>query len=572
MTESIAPESRLLVGRYRFDRQIGRGGMGSVWAAHDEILGRDVAIKEVVPPPDLTPEQRQVIRERTLREARAAARIAHPSAVTVYDVVEEDGHPYIVMQLLAPHTLADVLLRDGPLPPERVARIGLDVVSALEAAHRAGVLHRDVKPANVLLPADGPAVLTDFGIASVDSDPTLTATGMLVGSPAYMPPERARGDRPTPAADLWSLGATLFAAVEGEPPFRREGQLQTLNAVLTEPVPPAVHAGRLRPVIEALLTRDPANRPTAERTRELLERALADADAPDADEQQTAPVDVVPTVEALPGPPPPRPRAPLWKEPTAPTVAAGAPPTPTAPRDRRGRRRAVIATVAALVFLPASAAAVYIAGDRGTPSAGTTGSPSPTPTAAGTSSASTSTGPVAPSSSTSSTSSSATSSGPSGSSGSGSSTSGGSVPAGFRRYTDPTGFSLALPRGWQATRKGSEVTFRAPGSRAYLMVPQTTKPEPDALVDWQQQERAASPRFNGYQRIRLERVPGPAGWDVADWEFRWTASGGRLHVLDRNLRVSDRRAYALYWSVPEQQWTQLQPTFAVIADSFRPAR
>src|SRR4051794_1552313 len=338
MTESMAPESRLLVGRYRFDRQIGRGGMGSVWAAHDEILGRDVAIKEVVPPPDLTPEQRQVIRERTLREARAAARIAHPSAVTVYDVVEEDGHPYIVMQLLAPHTLADVLLRDGPLPPGRVARIGLDLVSALEAAHRAGVLHRDVKPANVLLPADGPAVLTDFGIASVDSDPTLTATGMLVGSPAYMPPGRPRGARPTPAADLWSLGATLFAAVEGEPPFRREGQLQTLNAVLTEPVPPAVHAGRLRPVIEALLTRDPANRPTAERTRELLEQALADADA-----QQTVPVDVVPTVEALPGRPPPPPRAPVWEEPTGPTVAAGTPPSPTAPRDRRGRRRAVIA-------------------------------------------------------------------------------------------------------------------------------------------------------------------------------------------------------------------------------------
>src|SRR5512133_3566100 len=325
VTESRAPESRLLVGRYRFDRQIGRGGMGSVWVAHDEILGRDVAIKEVVPPPDLTPEQRRIIRERTLREARAAARIAHPSAITVYDVVEEDGHPYIVMQLLPPHTLADVLADDGPLPPERVARIGLDLVDALEAAHRAGVLHRDVKPANVLLPPEGRAVLTDFGIASVDNDPTLTATGMLVGSPAYMPPERARGDRPTPAADLWSLGATLFAAVAGRPPRRREGQLQTLNAVLNEPVPPPVHAGPLRRAIEALLTREPANRPTPERTRELLEQALADAEAPDADPQRTEPVDVGPTVEALPAPPPTGPPAPAWKEPTAPTVAAPPP-------------------------------------------------------------------------------------------------------------------------------------------------------------------------------------------------------------------------------------------------------
>src|SRR3954452_3653819 len=260
MAESVVPETRLLVGRYRLDRRIGRGGMGSVWAAHDEILGRDVAIKEVVPPPDLTAEQRTMIRERTLREARAAARIAHPSAVTVYDVVEEDGRPYIVMQLLAPHTLADVLAHDGPLPPERVARIGLDLVDALDAAHRAGVLHRDVKPANVLLPPDGRAVLTDFGIASVEDDPTLTTTGMLVGSPAYMPPERARGERPTPASDLWSLGATPFAAGArrspaggGAPPFRRDGQLPTLNAVLTELPPPAVPGGPLQPVIAALL-------------------------------------------------------------------------------------------------------------------------------------------------------------------------------------------------------------------------------------------------------------------------------------------------------------------------------
>src|SRR3954463_10717305 len=318
MTESIAPESRLLVGRYRFDRQIGRGGMGSVWAAHDEILGRDVAIKEVVPPPDLTAEQRTMIRERTLREARAAARIAHPSAVTVYDVVEEDGRPYIVMQLLAPHTLADVLAHDGPLPPERVARIGLDLVDALDAAHRAGVLHRDVKPANVLLPPDGRAVLTDFGIASVENDPTLTATGMLVGSPAYMPPERARGEAPTSASDLWSLGATLFAAVEGQPPFRREGQLPTLNAVLTEPVPPAVHAGPLRPVLDALLTRDPAQRPNAARTRELILPALAPVPVGAPGDQRTAPVDVAPTVETLPGPPPPPVTSPTPQPQTAP--------------------------------------------------------------------------------------------------------------------------------------------------------------------------------------------------------------------------------------------------------------
>jgi len=158
------------------------------------------------------------------------------------------------------------------------------------------------------------------------------------------------------------------------------------------------------------------------------------------------------------------------------------------------------------------------------------------------------------------------------SSGSGGSASGTSaVPAGFRRYTDPTGFSLAIPTGWTVTRNGSDVTFHQRGGRAYLLVPQTTKPEPDSLVDWQNQERAASPHFPGYQRIRLERVSFHRGWDVADWEFRWAPSGGTLHVLDRNLRISDRRAYALYWSVPEQDWAGMWRTFTVIATSFRPA-
>src|SRR5918911_2706626 len=253
MTESIASDGRLLVGRYRFDRLLGHGGMGWVWSAHDEILGREVAVKEVVPPPDLMPEQRELIRRRTLREARAAARIEHPSAVTVYDVVEEDGRPWIVMQLLGTRTLADVLAEEGPLAPDVAARIGLDLLDALVAAHGAGVLHRDVKPANVLLTPSGRAVLTDFGIATVEGDPTLTSHGMLMGSPAYMAPERARGERPTPASDLWSLGATLFAAVEGQPPFRRDGHLPPPNAVLTEDAPPAEHAGPLRPVLAALL-------------------------------------------------------------------------------------------------------------------------------------------------------------------------------------------------------------------------------------------------------------------------------------------------------------------------------
>src|SRR5689334_9739326 len=232
-----SPDGRLLAGRYRLSHVLGRGGMGAVWAAHDEVLGRDVAVKEVVPPPTLTGEERRLVRQRSLREARAAARISHPSAVTVYDVVEDDDRPWIVMQRLDARTLADVLREDGPLPLPRVARLGLDLLDALAAAHAAGVMHRDVKPANVMIGADGRAVLTDFGIATLEGDPALTSTGLVIGSPAYMSPERARGEPPSPASDLWSLGATLYTAIEGHSPFQRDGHLPTLTAVIVDPVP-----------------------------------------------------------------------------------------------------------------------------------------------------------------------------------------------------------------------------------------------------------------------------------------------------------------------------------------------
>ena len=590
MTESVASDGRLLVGRYRFDKLLGHGGMGWVWAAHDETLGRDVAVKEIVPPPDLTPEQREQIRRRALREARAAARIAHPSAVTVYDVVEEGGQPYIVMQLLPPRTLADVLLEDGPLSPAQAARIGVDLVEALDTAHQAGVLHRDVKPANVMLSESGRAVLTDFGIATVEDDPTLTTTGMLVGSPAYMAPERARGERPTPAADLWSLGATLFAAVEGQPPFRRDGQLPTLNAVLTEQPPPAEHGGPLRPVIAALLHRDSAARPSAPEARDLLLRAAADAEADDTEvldpghetvdvpRPYTEPT-IVTAVDAEPVAPPGREALPPDAEPVAPPVRE-------APGARRRAWLAVAAVVVVLVLAGAGLARLLGGGVPGGSAAPSTSAPDAGRTAAPNASGGSgpSAQPTAGAGSGQAADGSGRGSGVSGTSTSGGSSTGGAgsgpgsgrnsgasaVPAGFRRYADPTGFSLVIPTPWTVTRKGSDVTFHS-GGRAYLLVPQTTQPAADALVDWQDQERAASPTFPGYQRIRLERVSFHSGWDAADWEFRWTPSGGTLHVLDRNLRVSDRRAYALYWSVPEQDWSRMWRTFIVIADSFRPA-
>ena len=226
-------EDRLVGGRYRLLERLGSGGMGTVWRADDVLLGRQVAVKEVVFPPGTREEEAEVLRERTRREARSAARLDHPSAVTVYDVVEEDGRPWLVLELVEARTLAQAVTADGPLPPDEVARVGLAVLGALEAAHAQGIVHRDVKPSNVLLRADGRVVLTDFGIATATGDSSITHTGLLLGSPAYIAPERARGETPGPASDLWSLGATLCTAVEGKPPYDGGEPLITITKVVS---------------------------------------------------------------------------------------------------------------------------------------------------------------------------------------------------------------------------------------------------------------------------------------------------------------------------------------------------
>lgn len=228
---------RLVGRRYRLIDKIGSGGMGTVWRAHDDLLGRPVAVKEINLPPDVSGFDRDELRQRTMREARAAARLSHPNAVTVHDVIEEDGQPWIVMQLVDSDSLSDVIETSGALAPRRVAEIGLAILGALEAAHKAGILHRDVKPANVLLGHDGRVVLTDFGVATLEGDPALTGTGFLLGSPPYMAPERPLGKPIGPASDLWSLGATMYAAVDGQPPYDQETPMAILIALATQDPP-----------------------------------------------------------------------------------------------------------------------------------------------------------------------------------------------------------------------------------------------------------------------------------------------------------------------------------------------
>ncbi|MDO0926169.1 serine/threonine-protein kinase [Streptomyces sp. TG1A-8] len=259
-TRQDKSERRLLAGRYRLGDVLGRGGMGTVWRAEDETLGRTVAVKELRFPSNIDEEEKRRLITRTLREAKAIARIRNNSAVTVFDVVDEDDRPWIVMELVEGKSLAEVIREDGVLEPRRAAEVGLAVLDVLRSAHRQGILHRDVKPSNVLIAEDGRVVLTDFGIAQVEGDPSITSTGMLVGAPSYISPERARGHKPGPAADLWSLGGLLYAAVEGMPPYDKGSAIATLTAVMTEPLEEPRNAGPLKDVIYGLLTKDPAQR------------------------------------------------------------------------------------------------------------------------------------------------------------------------------------------------------------------------------------------------------------------------------------------------------------------------
>lgn len=278
--------------RYVLRTNLGSGGMGEVWSAYDEVLNRHVAIKGLYLHPEYSAQERENLRIRSLREARAAARIASPTAVAVYDVIEDNQRPWIVMELVNARSLAEVIRADGPLPVESVARIGLAMLEALEAAHAANVVHRDVKPANVLLATDGRIVLTDFGVATVDGDPGMTVTGMVMGSPAYMAPERAQGLEPTPGMDLWGLGATLFAAVEGKGPFSRKDALTTLHAVLTEPLPPLEHAGELAPLLQGLLERDTTARLNAAKARLMLLQIMRGLEGTAADANRVPELDI----------------------------------------------------------------------------------------------------------------------------------------------------------------------------------------------------------------------------------------------------------------------------------------
>ncbi|MFI5821637.1 protein kinase [Streptomyces rishiriensis] len=364
MSEEPGSE-RLIAGRYRLLTPLGEGGMGTVWRARDEVLHREVAVKEVRAPHGLAASDVERLYARLEREAWAAARVANRNVVTVYDVAAQDGRPWIVMEIVHGISLSELLDAEGPLEPARVAHIGAEVLAALRAAHEAGVLHRDVKPANVLMSNDGRVVLTDFGIATVEGTSALTMTGEVIGSPEFLAPERALGRTPGPESDLWSLGVLLYAAVEGNSPFRYDTPLSTLRAVVDEELPPPRRAGPLAPVIEGLLRKDPAERLSAERAEQDLRLIAAGGTPsgggdPGAGTTRGAMYAPYPPTAATPAEPfrhgPADPAAPQpWT--SAPAGAAGR--SASSPEPDRGRRAGVLLVTGVAVLALAVAGLTY---------------------------------------------------------------------------------------------------------------------------------------------------------------------------------------------------------------------
>jgi serine/threonine protein kinase len=477
---------------------------------------------------------------------------------------------------------------DGPLPPRRAARVGLRVLEAIQAAHAVGVLHRDVKPGNVLLGPGDRVVLTDFGMAIADASPTLTTSGVLIGSPSYMAPERARGERATPATDLWALGATLYAAVEGRPPFGRDGAMAVLTAIVADDPDPPSLAGSLWPVISGLLRKNPDERLGAAAAKHLLRRAaenhgavadvLAEASTsplegdgqppsgPVKTHQHRAPLKI--TAATLPpqtavtdgtGPEPALiPGLELHRHVPAGQSAPPGPPPGGFPRRRHRRLRWLFALVGG-----AAAVAALVTG-IGVMSGGSPGHLTGSPAAAKASTARSATQP--------STGTSAPSGPASAPPGSSSGSRSGALPTGFFWYHDRTGFSIGVPAGWHVSHVGHLVYVQDPDSGRFLIIDQTRHPRPDPLADWRQQEASRISTYPGYHRIRLQTVHYAQAESAADWEFTYYQNGQLIHVLNRNILASPHRAYALYWSTPASEWGASYHFFQTFAATFRPAQ
>ncbi|MEU2184911.1 serine/threonine-protein kinase [Streptomyces thermolilacinus] len=530
----------VLAGRYRLGETIGRGGMGKVWRAHDEVLHRTVAVKELTAGQYVSEADRVVLHARTQKEARAAARITHPAVVTVHDVLEHDDRPWIVMQYVDGSSLADTVKSapDGRISPREAARIGLHVLGALSAAHAAGVLHRDVKPGNVLLARDGRVLLTDFGIAAIEGDSTITRTGELVGSIDYLAPERVRGADPGPASDLWALGATLYTAVQGESPFRRSSPISTMQAVVTEEAGDAAHAGPLAPVITALLRKDPADRPTAAELERMLLEAMegrtptaAQAFVPTRSVTPEELREVADGIAHRPG------------QGTGDTATAPAPPHGAATTVRAGgarwRRAAMVVLLAAAVGAGAGFAVMRYADRAGRTTTNIAAEPYPSATRA-------TAAPVP-----------------------------GGVPEGWERVEDPLGFSLVVPVGWKRQMDGDQIDYTPDNGRHRIRVSVDDSPDfENPYMHMLDVEKSLRERLPEYRRVRLDQNTFRDQLESCLWEFTWyekRTHPGKRHAIDQVYYTDDGTEYALYMSSPEEDWATTREQFDIVLRHWRPA-
>ncbi|MEU7676793.1 serine/threonine-protein kinase [Micromonospora taraxaci] len=570
----------LIAGRYRLLDLVGRGGMGRVWRAHDEMLHREVAVKEIVPPSWLADHERDELRSRTLREARAAARLNHPAVVRLYDVIPVEGSPWIVMEYVPSRTLQDVLDAEGPLEPVRAARIGLAVLDALHAAHTAGVLHRDIKPQNVLVAHDGRVMLTDFGLATFDGgDGVMTRPGMVFGSPQYVAPERAAEGVSTIAADLWSLGATLHAAVEGRSPYARSTAMATLSALAAGPPDPAPHAGQLAPVLDGLLRRDPRDRLDHDAARRLLTAAATGRPDPTpVSERPPDRPDYTPGLVGVPavaqGGDEQDPTVPLpdpGHRPSDPTTTA---PAPEAGRGRTTRRLASVA-VALLVAAAAGVGATLALTDdepgdtggwssqqpqNGPPDGGDPGGPGPGP------------GPDRPGP-------------PPGGRDvppppfacvrphvvgtpvrAGTPTSGERFrpPPGWIWHADSSGFRVSVPATWYHSRDDGVTCFQDPATGRAFSVDGGSTADPLARLRATRDAAISAGALPQYEEIRLAATE-----DGAEWECRWKAPFGSQWLHARQQVIGGSR-WTLGWIVHDEDWSGAAADWEHVRNSFRP--
>ncbi|MFF5482589.1 protein kinase [Streptomyces sp. NPDC012935] len=553
-------QGQLISGRYRLADAIGSGGMGRVWRAHDEVLHRGVAIKELTAALYVSESDQERLLARTRAEARAAARINHSAVVTVHDVLEHDGRPWIVMELVEGHSLADAVKENGRVEPTEAARIGLWVLRALRAAHSAGVLHRDVKPGNVLLSEDGRVLLTDFGIAQIEGDSTITRTGEVVGSVDYLAPERVRGHDPGPSSDLWALAATLYTAVEGRSPFRRTSPLGTMQAVVEEEAADPQHAGALAPVISALLRKDPATRPGAAEAEQMLAEA-AEGRRPSAAQvyvptQHTryepeartgsgpagAPV---PTgaQTAVTGTPYPPMNGPTTIGPQYATPGTGTGAAPARPPRRRRRLRTLALVVAIAAIIGGGTAVVlhrWGPGSGGTPAASSPGSTS-----------SETARPEA------------------------------GVPSSWKRYEDPLGFSLYLPTGWEREVVGKEVDglkqvdYTPDGGEHFVRIAVDTSPDFAKAYDHMRDlEDQVGQKLVDYRTAYLKENL-YRDREGALWEYTWTALAkdtpfpGPRRAIDQAYIDRDGTEYAIYMSSPEPDWATARKQFTAVLQGWQ---